>query len=422
MRSVINTSVIHKKDEATASAITLSEKVAFFLAVSPVLDPYILFELGSGITIRLNDVLAIIFVVLCFSKSTRPKKNFLLIWCLGFFVITLLAFFGINKEVNFVMAIKNIIIWIFYSILISYLWTCADRNDFFKFVQIIGMIAAAVVILQFIFGHLRIPMWNGNIPGLHLSKYDAWAGYIDRNTGDIRPNGIFQESSYVGIYLLAAYAYAVKQNKLWVAVLFAVGMFLTTSMVAVLGCIFITLYLLIAGKKLNIERKVVRRFLFVIILLAIVLIILIAVNNSVRSAFVYILRRLLTFTSDLNGERMSSTKLRLIGNLSLFSRYGPWQKIFGVGAAQYPVYFNTIAYSNNFVTVLLDYGMVGFIMFSVFLVQLYRKTNKTNKIFFLITLIIFAVDRQWFNWYFLYLLTPCIISEADKSLKNSKHG
>ena len=66
-----------------------------------------------------------------------------------------------------------------------------------------------------------------------MGKYDGWAGYIDINTGDIRPNGIFQEASYLGIYVSVAYVQAFKEERIKRMLLYAISMLMTTSVVAI---------------------------------------------------------------------------------------------------------------------------------------------------------------------------------------------
>ena len=65
--------------------ISLTGTVGFFFAIAPVLDPYIVIEIGSGFTLKINDVIMLFLTMLCFSKSYRfeRKTGFLCIWLLG---------------------------------------------------------------------------------------------------------------------------------------------------------------------------------------------------------------------------------------------------------------------------------------------------------------------------------------------------
>ena len=110
---------------------------------------------------------------------------------------------------------------------------------------------------------------------------------------------------------------------------------------------------------------------------------------------------------------MSSTKYRLLGHIDLFLRYTPIQKIFGVGVAQYSSYFGVSSYSNIWVTTILNSGIVGLLFVVSVLVAMFRKITPSNRIFFLIMIMVFSSDYQWFSWYFFYLISACILRLAD---------
>lgn len=47
----------------------------FFFAIAPVLDPYIVIEIGSGFTLKINDIIMLFLTMLCFSKSYRFERK-----------------------------------------------------------------------------------------------------------------------------------------------------------------------------------------------------------------------------------------------------------------------------------------------------------------------------------------------------------
>lgn len=202
-------------------------------------------------------------------------------------------------------------------------------------------------------------MWDGKIPGLALGKYDGWSGYIDVNTGDIRPNGIFQEASYLGIYVSIAYAQAFKEEKLKRMLLYAIAMLMTTSVVAIITLATITFLTLIMKNKLSLSSRTTRKIFVLIGIFLLMLIIASNLNAAIGDSISYVLKRFTNFNSDLNGARMSSTKYRIIGHVDLFNQYSILQKLFGVGIAQYSKVFNVSAYSNVWVTTLLNCGIIG---------------------------------------------------------------
>lgn len=403
--------VINNKAKIT---ISLTGAVAFFLAIAPILDPYVLFTIGSGFTLKINDILMLFLGVFCFSKyfGNNYKTNYLFILLTGLLVISIIA--NIYNGTSFGLSIKNILVWFIYASVLIYIWKTPCRDKFFHWVEVIATIAAVITLLQFVAGYLDIPMWDGRLPFFELGKYDGWAGYIDKNTGDVRPNGIFQEASYVGIYISIAYVQALKHGKFNKIIIYALAMLSTTSMVAVVTCAIITIYTLMAKKNINISSKIRRRIIIIVTIAAIGIAFLISTNESVAESFAYILKRISNFESDLNGDRMSSTKYRLLGHIDLFFRYTPIQKIFGVGVAQYSSYFDVTSYSNVWVTTILNSGIVGLLFVVLIFAVMYRKITPSNRIFFLIMIMIFSSDYQWFSWYFFYLISACILKSEEQ--------
>lgn len=396
--------------------ITLSGIVGFFLAIAPVLDPYVFAEL-SGITIKVNDIVMLLLAFLCFAKSTKFDKrtNFLCVLILILTIVSTLGNLGSDTEVA--MSAKNLIVWLVFSICISYIWKVDCRNSFFYWLEKIALCAAALVIIQFVFGNFGISIWDGRLPGLPLGKYDGWSGYIDYNTGDIRPNGIFQEASYVGIYMAVAYAQAFKDGKVKRMFLYASAMLLTSSMIAVILCLTITLYLLIKSKKIDVSSRTTRRVIVAISVTIIAIVILIQTNESVGETFAYIMKRFNNLGSDLEGDRMSSTKYRILGHISLFQNYNGFQRLVGVGAGQYSSYWGVSSYSNVFVSTILNFGIAGLITLVVVILKIAKETEQKNKVYLLIFVLILASDYQWFSWYFFYLISACVLPECKKQIQ-----
>ena len=393
--------------------------VAFFLAIAPVLDPYIILVISDGFTLRVNDVFIVTLGIIGFVKNYKIDKHtaFLLYWCLFMAVISLFGILSSLGEngISFFSAYKNIVIWTVYSFLITYLWKLPCREKFMNGVVTVGIICSIVIIFQFIFGHLNINFWDGRISFFQLSKYDGWSGYIDRNTFDIRPCGIFQEPSYAGIYLLVALTYCLKKNKYLMVSLFGISLILTSSLVGILGAVVVILYhMLFSNDRVSKKYKWIT-FLGIIILF---MFFTFSQDTAIQSLRQYVTRRLSSITFDLNAERMSSAKWRLLGNIYLFSDYNIWQKLFGMGANQYALYFGVISYSNNIINIILNYGIIGCLGFAFLFKKLFDRIEKEKHIYFIIMLMIFLVDQQWFNWFFFYLLSACILrNEADSKMK-----
>lgn len=80
--------------------ISLTGAVGFFFALAPVLDPYIVVEIGSGFTLKINDIVMLFLTMLCFSKSYKieRKTGFLCIWLLGLGIIGIFGNLASNTD------------------------------------------------------------------------------------------------------------------------------------------------------------------------------------------------------------------------------------------------------------------------------------------------------------------------------------
>lgn len=106
--------------------ISLTGTVGFFFAIAPVLDPYIVIEIGSGFTLKINDVIMLFLTMLCFSKSYRfeRKTGFLCIWLLG---LGLIGIFGnLASNTDMANSFKNLIVWLIYAIATGSFDCCAS--------------------------------------------------------------------------------------------------------------------------------------------------------------------------------------------------------------------------------------------------------------------------------------------------------
>ena len=104
---------------------------------------------------------------------------------------------------------------------------------------------------------------------------------------------------------------------------------------------------------------------------------------------------------------MGSTRLRLLGNIFLFSEYPFVNKLVGVGINQYTAVFADqiqYEYSNSVVTMILNSGLLGAIAFVSLIVVWFLKCSRPNKIYPILFAFVMCTDQMMFNWYFFYML------------------
>jgi len=399
--------------------------VAFTLAMAPILSPYMLFEVGNS-TLRLMDIpmlLLVSYILLCKRKTGLPNRElFIMLMC--FFLLTLVSYLAPMHRRNLLLGIKVFMVWALYAFCVGYLWKVNQYEKFVIYATNIAIIGTILLIIQFIAVALGFSnFYDGRLPILELSKYDGWAGLIDTNTGNIRVHSFFQEPSYFGIYCLPILAHALKNERLKLAFFIFLGLIITSSLLSILGGLCVILCVLFTDKKPI--RKVNLKFWIKILIISgigiIALILLYTTSSSIQSVIDYSIRRANNIIYDLQGDRMGTTKIRLLGYINYFETYPVFFKIFGVGVNQYPLYlsqYNVMAYSSTLVTVLLNHGLVGLAVFTVWLMKIFFRSESGMKCFALIFIIICFIDYFWFNWYFFYILTWFLpfLSRKNKTL------
>ena len=117
-----------------------------------------------------------------------------------------------------------------------------------------------------------------------------------------------------------------------------------------------------------------------------------------------------------------STNLRLIGAFPLFiDRYDTIQRILGVGIGQYPSVFGVTAYSNVFVTTILNSGIVGLIILILYIVYLFNNIQRERRIYLILLVMVWACDFQWANWYVFYIMSAfTLVSKKEGEIACAK--
>lgn len=401
----------------------LNSKLAVLLAIAPILDPYLLFNI-AGFEIKIMDIVLVFIAPYILKEIVKSKKITIFNKSQLFFLLTIFVFFSFislsyetgNRSIYIVL--KSFTSWFILAVVMEYSWKKIDSDVFYRYSEKIVIVATILLFCQFITGILGYnEFFDGKVPFLNLSKTDGWAGFIDPNTGAIRPNSFFQEPSYYGIYSLPVFAYLLYKQELKKALFVFLGLIISTSLISMLIAFSIILFHLfqnILGRKKFIE---VSKMFLVILLFAVVLATIYSTFDSAKSIIDYSFNRITNISNDLDSPRIGSTKLRLVGNLSYFNDFPPFHKILGAGANQYTLYFykqGLIPYSSTIVTIILNYGSLGLLIFLIWVINNYFKLNKMKKVYLIIFLLITFSDNFWFNWYFVYVLTWCFARDNNE--------
>ena len=382
---------------------------AIYLATIPIIGIYLL---PGGIP--LNWVLTALLLIInlfsgnfanAFSKRSGEFKWFLVILFVGFlgFALNSGNYFSTSLYFN-----NHATILIFFFSLIVFTARCNIRL-FINTLVVVGVAAATVAIFQrtqlLLTGSFYMDFF---IPGLEVSRdLDSFSMN--------RVSSFFTEPAHLAIYLLPVSAILLKQRKILLFAITALGILFsgsTTGFLLLSAIIFI--YLISA------DVKKIYLFLFVILVGLFVILIV-----------TYFPDVLLDNVDKLQGSE--SGDIRLLGPLQHLQLFDPIQWIVGIGLNQlgeflrsHGIYLVTewgaeinANYANAILYMLISYGLIGFIYTFRYFVKSIKK-YRCDLCFLVIILGVLASDQVWFNQNLLYILCFMIFSEDIISFPKSQ--
>lgn len=393
---------------------TVTPKGIWILALFPIcmfiLDPYAVSSGGFAIC----DVLifAMVFYLIASYKLALYKPMFVLLIVDVFLSLISLTLTN-SVNTNPVLSVKVSIVFMLYLIVYSGVWAqIVSREDtFYKAVEIIGLVCAALAIMQFVFASAGVDFYDGKLP-LPIGKNTHFGGLFDAVTGDLRVHSFFEEPSYLAFFEIPITIHFIQKKKYVKSVICGSSCFLSGSMIGILGLLISLAVFLVLDSDVKTSTKI--RFAVIVAILIIGVKVLYEFNDSVKGLFDYYLRRINNV--DVSSQRDdSSFSYRITGNLYLFERYSDFNKIFGVGFNQYMSYFGlSIDYSNDIISNLLNFGYIGITALFFTLVSIAKKASGHGRVFFVIFIILLAVDHSWFGAMFFYILTWVVVKSDYK--------
>lgn len=386
----------------------VSKLNAIFLATIPIIGIYLL---PGGIP--LNWVLTGLLLIVnflsgnfanAFSKRSGEFKWFMVILFVGFlgFALNSGNYFSTTLYLN-----NHATILIFFFSLIVFTAEC-NIKLFVNTLEFVGVAAAAVAIFQriqlLLTGSFYMDFF---IPGLDIIRD------IESFTKN-RVSAFFTEPAHLAIYLLPISAILLKQRKIILFAITALGILFsgsTTGFLLLSAIIFI--YLISAGVKK------IYLFLFAIL-----------VGLSTILIVTYFPDVVLDNVEKLQGT--DSGGFRLLGPLQYFNYFDHIQWIVGIGYNQLGDFLHSHGiflisewgtemnanYANAIIYMLISYGLIGFIYTIRYFVKSVKK-YRCDVCFLVIILGVLASDQVLFNRNLLYIL--CFMIFSSEILTISKY-
>lgn len=384
--------------------------LAAFPIIMTILDPYSLTVNGS---ILICDMLVLIIAVLMLlSKRLAIYKPLFILLCIDV-LLTIFSFLVTSSaNTDLFLAIKVAVVFMLYLIVYSSVWSRINKDYFFSAGEAIGLVCAGLAIAQFIFASMGYNFYDGKLP-LPLSSGSYFGGLFDRNTGDVRVHSFFEEPSYLAFFQIPITTHLVQEKKYMKATICAISCVLSGSLTGILGLIISVLAMVFMDREIELKYKY-RLCLFMAVIVT-GFAIFYSINLGFKTLIDYYINRLTT--TELAMQRSdSSFSQRIIGNSALFNQYNLLNKWIGVGFNQYSLYFGLFKdYSNDLVSNLLNFGIVGLVSLVGVLLYLFKSSCGHGRIFVIIFILLLAIDHSWFGTMFFYMLTWVELKSENNS-------
>lgn len=373
---------------------------SIILALVPLIGIYIAVP---GITYDI--LLLLIFVLLNIFSIKNLNKNLIIY----FLIIVSVNFFSyiFNSDRSYKIFANNTLYIIIFAITIC-LTTSSKINDkFTKTLLILGVVSTVFLFYQYILFNLFNVSVTSTLP---LDIIDR-----DRNTfSEIasitrgRPNSFFLEPAHYSIFILPILNYCLSQSKYVLAVLFLLGLFISSSSTGIVIGVIIVCYYFIYNKK---KLKKIAIFAFAALLP------LIFFNDLLFESILNNITRV--------GEVSSlNDNIRLFSNLHVINKMNFFDLIFGLGHNQLESFMiqngmtNAYNYSNSFLMSIFSFGIIGFICLIVLLCKLFKENP--DKGYLIILVLILLTDQILFNRNFLYLVSCIYFLNQNKHIITNK--
>ncbi|PIC63988.1 hypothetical protein CSV79_08695 [Sporosarcina sp. P13] len=231
-----------------------------------------------------------------------------------------------------------------------------ELKTFLKVITFISLIISA-----FLFYQLSI-VAVGGIPHNGV----LFKSLIEENSWSksyMRPNSFFSEPSYLAIYLLPVIGLLLNYQKYLLVLFFYSVLILSTSTLGIVGGgIILILYTVLNRKVKLLILTIIILFLFYVIAIK-----------------YFDLEWLMQFNIDKTVNIQDRSQIRVAGYLEYFELIPTFNQIIGVGFGQLSNYFkayNLANYSNAFVLMLINFGIIGFLTYVLFIMWSFLKSKK----------------------------------------------
>jgi hypothetical protein len=306
--------------------------------------------------------------------------------------------------------IEIILIFVAISILIP----TFNFNNFYRFYQIVGLIALSILYVQairlYIFGLPAIPV---TILPVLTGQEHFWGNMLGK-----RPSSLFSEPQAYASFMVPLLLYYIKKKKIIFAHIVSISILLSTSSLGIIIVSYIYIYTIIL-KRDNSNRKIQISFVFIILILMFI--------------------RLEIFSFSLNKiiEIEIFNNIRLTRGFLVYSTFSLWDILLGISNTLQSYISITIQetwvttyYTNGserllgYVTsvagMFIRHGLVAGILYLFMFFKMFQNEDKDHRIFLYIIIIMSFGQTLFFNaWFVFYYII--YLGSCNKINNNSNY-
>jgi hypothetical protein len=398
--------------------LTSAKLTDFFCAISIVLsiffNQYVFF---AGIS--LGELLLIISSVFIFFKNNlRCKTRYCLPIVFIYFYSLLLSFiYFVDPNISFEWADKITVVtrWIRYFAYLVFIITYTNwfnkASLAIKIYKIVVIFVSIYTLLQFIFfSFFNIMLPIDILPFFKMSR-DLSSVFANYTSVSYRGYGVFMEPSYLAKFLLPSIPilmWQIKQKKrviIQLCLVFGAIICSTSMQGVVIALIIIVVFIFFGNGKINMNTIFKRAVLFGLFSL----IFFVLLNHF--NLFSRVLTRFSNITS--SDTKDYSTGMRIYRGFSIFNSLSIHGKLFGIGfgnmanyiysygiVTPYDYYIQneaSIEYMNGLSSLLVQTGIVGFIIFISFSLKTFFKCSIIGKMILIEFILIMLTGSDLFS-------------------------
>lgn len=408
----------------------ITKYASFSLVFAPILSPYFLPGTNTALEtffIFINS--SFFFVFNIFHRKSLAIPSMLKLFFIYALVAPLLGFLYYGNSSTFISSYISIFI-----VLIS----CTQYLPYLNFVYIkkyygiivfLACVFFCVQEIMFQIGGWRISGLCSLLPVCY--EYTTMDQFIQNQMIAPRSQSFFLEPAHFVQYIVGYLAILLGENlnnrKIFnvktVLLTFVVFFTWSGNAIALLLVLWIAYFSFL---KVKTNYKIT---IFIPLLLVILFVAYPAISKSEKG------EKLLNRTEELNSsqDRVSSGMIRIFRGYFVYSSMPLLLTITGVGSATsvdaiegsryFWMFYQEERYLNTAQTLLIGYGLIGFLFYMLFLRQLFCSTNYIVKLFVLVFIVLSLIESFWGNSkMFILLLIPCTLYNNLNYLRYENHN